>query len=263
MVSRLPADPTALGRLTGVGAADITWDYFDMAAVNLNFGPGTSTVNVLATADANGPLSTTNIFNSGPATINLGNAGSLADFRAQLNLENEAGSDTVNINDQADAAARTATFNTVTRAGDSSLGALTGVAPAQITWDYRDTASVTFNGSNLNNIYVIEASDVPLTINSGTGTNIFRVSPVAHVLANITGALTINGSGTDTLEFFDQNNPLNETYTFDAIPSSLSLDTVPGFSANWTGISAAYLQTNGASTVMDASGTVIVDGTPP
>jgi hypothetical protein len=55
----------------------------------------------------------------------------------------------------------------------------------------------------------------------------------------------------------------SETYTFDAVPSSVSLATVPGFSASFTGMSAVYLETNGVSTVNESSGLVFVDQTPP
>jgi hypothetical protein len=253
---------TSLGALDGVAPAEITWDYFDTTAVNLNFGSGTSTVNVLATGDG-GSATTTNIFNSGPATINVGNAGSLAGIQGQLNLENEPSFDTVNINGQADSASNTVTLSTVTRSGDTSLGALDGLAPAEITWDYFDTASVTINAGSGGNTFNIEAADVATTINGGTGINCFHVSPAAQTLANITGGLTLIGSGADILDFFDQNNPSSETYTFDAVPSSLTLATAPAFSCSFTGMTGAYLETNGLSTVNDASGTVFVDVPPP
>jgi hypothetical protein len=248
---------TSLGAVEGLGAAEITWDYNDTTAVNINFGSGTSTVNVLGTGV------TTNLFNNGAAAINIGSGNNLAGIQGALNLENELSFDTVNINDQADSTDQTPTISTVTRSGDTSLGALDGLASARITWDYSDTMSVAINAGSGNNVYDIEGTGVPTTINAGTGTNIFRVTPTSQLLANITGLLTINGSGADTLEFFDQNNPSSETYTFDAVPSSLSLATVPGFSANFTGMSAVYLQTNGISTVNDSSGSLLVDQTPP
>jgi hypothetical protein len=248
---------TSLGRLTGVGAAAITWDYFDTSVVNLNFGGGTSTVNVLATAD--GPFfTTTNVFNVAAATINVGNAGSLAGILGPLNLENEPSFDTVNINDQADAANYTASITTIPRSGDSSLGSLNGLGAAQITWDYLDTASVTINSGTGFVIWHIEGTGVPTTINGTLGTNAFVVCQASQLLANIAGPLTLLGSGADVVEFFDQNNPASETYMFDSVPSNLSLSTVP-VSVNFSGIGSVYLETNGFSTVNDASGTVLVD----
>jgi len=78
--------------------------------------------------------------------------------------------------------------------------------------------------------------------------------------------LTLNGSGSglDILDFFDQNNPNAETYNFDAVPSNLTLMTVP-VSINFNGFAgtSVYLETNGFSTVNDASGQVNVDVPPP
>src|SRR5262249_41121987 len=118
-----------------------------------------------------------------------------------------------------------------------------------------------FNGSSGSDTYDIEAllSGTHLTINGGTGGNCFHVTPTTQYLGNLAGPLTLNGGGNDTLDFFDTNNPNSETYTFDAVPSMLSLATVPGFAVNWTGMGAVYLMTNGNSTVFDPSSMVIVD----
>jgi hypothetical protein len=257
-VSTIPrAQDSSLGAVNGLGAAQITWDYADTTAVNLNLGPGASTVNVLGTGVP------TNVFNSGAATVNVGDGGSVAGIQGTLNLENEPNYDIVNINDQNDVVGRTATVDTVTRTGDTSLGRLTGLAPAAITWDYFDTTSVTINGGSGGNVFNIEGTGVPTTINGGSGANIFHVSPTAQSLANLAGLLTLNGSGADTVEFFDQNNPNSETYTFDTVPSNLTLATFPGVSCNFSGMASVYLETNGFSTANDASGTVFVDVAPP
>jgi hypothetical protein len=44
---------------------------------------------------------------------------------------------------------------------------------------------------------------------------------------------TLNGSGSDILEFFDQNRSGHETYTFDSIPSNLTLASDPAFNCNF------------------------------
>jgi hypothetical protein len=460
---------TSLGRLTGIGAAPITWDYFDTTAVNIIFGPATSTVNVLGTGVV------TTLFNLAPATVNIGNSNSIAGIQGPLNLENEPSFDTVNINDQSDITAHTAILDTVTRSGDTSLGRLQGIAAA-ITWDYNDTTTVNinlgsgdatvnvlgtgvptainnfgaatvtvgnlgsladiqgavtlFNGPSRDQLTIDDSADAadqnnvvisdtgvtglapaPLnftsfsinmlsiqggsgnnnytvtgtpalalalqtgpgvdavnvqaeaffrltidssagggadvitlgnaansladitgpvtltgagdalvledqgnsaaqtytltdstvtwaggpvvtygglgalmlnnsnggdhvnvestnagdftTVNAGTGGDIFRITPTSQSLANIVGPLTLNdsGSGGDALEFFDQNNPASETYTFDATPSNLTLATV-SVSINFSWVGSVYLETNGASTVNDASGTVLVDVPP-
>src|SRR5262249_52520359 len=124
-----------------------------------------------------------------------------------------------------------------------------------------------FNGSSGSDTYNIEAllRGTHLTINGGTGGNCFHITPTTQSLANIAGRLTLNGGGNDILDFFDTNNPNRERYTFDSVPSMLSLATDPSFSANWTGMAAVYLLTNGHSFVDDPSTLVNVDplGGPP
>jgi hypothetical protein len=84
---------------------------------------------------------------------------------------------------------------------------------------------------------------------------------VAGLLANIYGTLTLNGGGSDILEFFDQNHSGPETYTFDSIPSNLTLGTDLAFHCNFTGIASVYLETNldPGNVISDASMSVLVD----
>jgi hypothetical protein len=178
---------TSLGRLTGLGAPVITWDYYDTTAVNIYFGSGTATVNVQGTGV------TTNLFNTAATTVNIGASNSIAGITGPLNLENEPNYDTVNINDQADAAAHTAVIDTVTRSGETSLGRLTGIAAA-ITWDYYDTSAVTVNfGSGTATVNV-----------QGTGvtTNLFNNAAATVNVGDAVGVADIAGT-------LNLNNPPN------------------------------------------------------
>jgi hypothetical protein len=112
-------------------------------------------------------------------------------------------------------------------------------------------------------IFNIESASVPTQLDAGTGGNTFHVTPTDQYLADIAAQLVIHGGGSDVLAFFDTANPNSETYTFDATPSTLTLATLPNFAAQWDGIGSVYLETNGSSTVDDASGTVLVDVPPP
>src|SRR5262249_27577084 len=161
--------------------------------VNLNLGSGASTVNVLGTGVS------TNIFNRAFATINVGNAGSLADIQGALNLENDPSYDTIYIDDQNDTVRQTATLETFTGSLMPQCGRLTGLTPATITWDYIDTAGVTIFGGSGGNVFNIESTRRPTTIFGGTGVNCFHVSPTALSLADIWGPLMLNGSGADRL----------------------------------------------------------------
>lgn len=114
-----------------------------------------------------------------------------------------------------------------------------------------------------NDLFTIDSTYSPVEVVGGAGPNSFSISPVSNSLASIAGLLTVTGSGADVVSFWDQLNPASETYTFDAVPGTLTLATIPvevDFSGMGGGV---YLQTNGASTVDDPSGSVIVDGEPP
>jgi hypothetical protein len=221
------AGDTSLGRLSGIGAAPITWDYFDSASgVNINFGAGTSLVNVLGTGV------TTNLFNSAAATINIGNSNSVAGIQGTLNLENEPSFDTVNINDQSDSTAHTATIDTVTRSGETSLGRLQGIGAAPITWDYNDTTAVNINfggGTNIVNV-----------LGTGVTTNLFSTvfSTVnigsSNTIAGIQGTLNLeNEPSADVVIINDQNDTTFRSATIETVPRSgdTSLGRLQGMAA--------------------------------
>jgi hypothetical protein len=181
------------GRLTLSGAsapAPITWAYSDTSAANIWTGSGTAAINVLGTG------TTTNLFANAPATINIGSSGgpgSLAGIHGPVNLENEGGPNTVVINDQNDASAQTAVVRTVTRPDGPAMGQLhfQGTAvPADISWDYDDTATATINtGSGGINVTVQGTSAPTTTIINGNpaATNMLQ-GPNATTSWNVTGA---------------------------------------------------------------------------
>jgi hypothetical protein len=218
---------TSLGRLQGVGASPITWDYFDTTAVNINFGSGTSIVNVLGTGV------TTNLFNNGAATINVGNAGSVAGIVGTLNLENEPTQDAVNIFDQNDTTAHTATIDTVTRSGDTSLGRLTGIGAAPITWDYFDT----FSGVNVN---FGSGTSVVNVLGTGVTTTLFNNAFATinvgsgNSVAGIVGTLNLeNEPSGDIVNINDQSDATAHAATIDTVTRSgdTSLGRLQGIGA--------------------------------
>jgi hypothetical protein len=244
------AGDTSLGAVTGLGAAQITWDYHDTSAVNLNLGRGASTVDVLGTGV------TTNVFNSANATINVGSGGSVAGIQGALHLENETAKDTVNINDQGDATTRTVTVSTLTRAGDTSLGAVSGLGAAQITWDYHDTSAVNLNLGN-------GASTVDV-LGTGVTTNVFNSANAAinvgsgGSVAGIQGALHLeNETAKDTVNINDQSDATTRTVTMSTLARAgdSSLGAVNGLGAaqiTWDYADTSVVNLNlgkGASTV--------------
>ena len=219
---------------------------------------------MLSTAPILGTL--TLLGHSNNTTVNLGNAGSVQDINGNLTIANPPWYTTVNVDDSNDPTGQTVTLSNAT-IGGQVYGEISGLAPANIFYKLQDTASVTINGGTGGNVFQIEDvgtsvfTNVPVTINGGSGSNIFRVGQAAELLANIYDTLYLNGSGSDILEFFDQNHSGPETYTFDSIPSNLTLATDPLFICNFTGMASVYLETNldPSNVINDASSSVLVD----
>jgi hypothetical protein len=171
------------GTVAGLTGGTLFYKYSDTYPLNVMTGSGSNTINVLATGV------TTNLFDRGVGMYNVGNAGSVADIRGALNLENEPSHDTVTIYDSSDAATHTAVLDTVPRSGESSLGRLAGLGNAPITWDYSDTSAA--------NVYFGSGTTTVNVLGTGVPTDLWNNGPatvnVGHggSLGDIQGALTL------------------------------------------------------------------------
>jgi hypothetical protein len=152
--------------------------------VNFTAGSGNNTINlqqVLNTVQAN-------VFTSGNNTFNVGNKGfTLNDILGGLSLHGGGGSNTLNVNDQAAAAAETYTIQptSVLRLG------LTG-APSTINFD-ASVKALTVNGTNTGfTSGVFTVLDTPR--NAVTTLNTGADNSAVHVQGT-TGALVINATG--------------------------------------------------------------------
>jgi hypothetical protein len=223
-----PGD-SSLGAVSFVNAFNvtrqITFDYADTQAVNLNLGSGDTTVNVTGTGV------TTNIVNSAAATVNVVSdvsaGGSINDIRGALNL---SGPDTINIADPFEPVGhRTVTVSTITRPGASSLGAVNGLAPAQITWDYANTKVVTINVPNFDDFPLVETT--VNVLGTGVTTNIHGNGPLIvnigdGTVSDIKGDLNLTTETVfDQVNILDSNDP---TLPHDANFDNHG-DSMPGF----------------------------------
>jgi hypothetical protein len=216
-------------------------------------------------------MSTNTIINAGWSndTIDLGDSsGSLRSLiGGYLDIQiNNPGSQMV-LNDQGNSNVVTYTL----KPGNTNPPSVIFTTDSAPIYVFGPLQSLILNGSNgssdpsQSDRYDIENTFTNTTINAAAASNVFRLAPTDQYLADIEAPLTLNGTGNDILEFFDANNPNSETYTFDSVPSMLSLATLPTFAVNWTGMGSVYLMTNRMSMVNDPSGMVIVDppGGPP
>jgi hypothetical protein len=164
-------DTDAFGQISGLAPALIRYEYNDTSTVAISTGVGAAAVNVLATGDATSLLG-----HSANTIVNVGDAGSVQNILGALTIENPPSYTTLNVDDSADPVGRTVTLS----AASIIASQISGLAPALITYRYRDTAS-------------------PLTITGGSGGNTFVVSDVSGFFDG--PAIVLNtGAGDDVVE---------------------------------------------------------------
>jgi hypothetical protein len=221
-----------------------------LSSTTINTGSGVDMVNVRGTA--------------GPLFLNSGSGGDTITLSSSAATLGGIGQVIVN-----DPSKRAAVIVGDSGFTDTTTYTLTSTQVAAAAWptfllNYNNLASLNLNGSSGNDAFAIEstAGATATAVTAGSGVNRFDLTPTDQYLAAVAGPLSLFGGGADTLVFWDTANPSAETYTFDDIPSNLTLATVP-VSINFFGMAAVYLETNGKSTVNDPSGKVLVDVPPP
>jgi hypothetical protein len=217
----------------------------------LNAGDGGNNIRVQGSA---GPLT----INTGTGdTVTLGGASNTLDPIGMVTVNDTTGTAAVVVDDSGFGSAEdylvSSTGITVGRSGNFAL-------------IYRGIGSLTLNGTQGGGTFELDSTSVFTMVQGGAGFNCFHVSPLTQYLAgNLAAPLALSGSGADVLDFFDANDPNAETFSFDGVPSSLTLGSTGATVATFTGMGAVYVMTNGFSTPDDQSGTVVFDpaGGPP
>jgi hypothetical protein len=168
------------GRVRGLSAGAILYQYANTASVTLQLGTNTPTANVLATGV---PV---NLISRIPTTVNVGNAGRVQQIASTLTLTNPTSFDTINVNDSADSSPTTATLDTVS-VGGSNFGIISGLAPGTIQYRYADTTGVNINtgtgGATVN------------ARTTGKPVNLFGTPSAVNTLSASDGANTWNVTG--------------------------------------------------------------------
>ena len=215
-------DPVPYGTITGLAPAAINYAYAATKSLGITLGVGGNTVNVLATGAPTSfqggsvisiiPLAASEGIipfpfprHGGPDTFNIENAGNAQNVNGALTIENSYGQDTITVDDSADATPRSVTLGTAPPAGNSDpFGTISGLAPATITYEAADTASLTINAGGGGNTFTVTGTPTNqlgstggpgVTLNAGTGNDNVTVTGLG---AGTT--LTVNGqAGDDTL----------------------------------------------------------------
>jgi hypothetical protein len=181
-----PSGDTQFGQLTGLQSGPILFEYADTSSVSLTTGSDVDTVNVLKTGITT-TISTSN--GKDAVTIGSGTRG-VKDIKGIVNIENPNNFSVITVDDAADTTGRTVTLDTFTPSGDSDFGKISGLAPADINYEYADTFSVAIkNGSGLDTTNVLR-SQKAVSIDGGGNHDVVNVGNAGSV-QDIQGPLTI------------------------------------------------------------------------
>lgn len=200
------------GTISGLSPAPISYQYGGTSFLSVTLGAKGATVNVLTTGAQTVLAGGRNGTVVGPDTFNVGAAGSTQGIAAPLTFLNSGNSNTITLDDSADAFDRTVTLSTYTPLFDSPYGRVSGLAPAYIDYRERDTASLTVKtGTGANTINVSS---------SGTLTALFGNSADPHS----GGGDTINVGSGGTMQNITAPLNIDDPTSFDSITLNDTLD---------------------------------------
>ena len=217
------------GSITGLAPAAITYKYGDTSSVSVTTGTAADTVNVLATG-----VPTSVSTGGGNDVVNVGNAGSAQGILGALSIQNPPSYTTINVNDGADATARTVTLSTFT-SGGYNWGSITGLAPAAINYKYGDTTSVSVTTGTAADTINVLATGVPTSVSTGGGSDVVNVGN-AGIARGILGTLSIQNPPSYTT--------INVNDGADATARTVTLSTFTSGGYNWgsiTGLAPAAI----------------------
>ena len=125
-------------------------------------------------------------------------------------------SNTININDTGNTSPRSANFDW---AGTSETGALSGLAPAQISWDNPGTANLNLTTGNGGDSIIVYRNNCPLTIDgapSFTNDSIQIGSPLVGGMASILTPVTVENESYANLSLVDSGDSTGRNWTIDS-----------------------------------------------
>ncbi len=122
----------------------------------------------------------------------VGNGGSVQSIQGTLNIENPTSFNTITVDDSSDSAGHTVTLSSFVNPDDSDRnsdpwGKIRGLAPADINYEYSDTAHVTINNSGT-------AADTIIIADPQAAEEISFTAPVLGPLNIVTGIVVNDGS---------------------------------------------------------------------
>ena len=237
--------------LTGLGMIADGIVYSGLITLTISLGSGDNTMLISATSSAattvNGNTGA-DIFNvqattgalilnggKGDDTFNFGSAapysgGTVSNIAGQVTIDGGDGADVVNVDNTGDT---TDNSGTLTATDLTGLGLGTGI-------NYSAVETLKINLGSGDDTFNVQSTSAATILNTGSGANIVNVgslSPdVGGIVDNIQGALTITGSGSDTLNVDDTGSEGDKTGT-------LTATTLIGLGMGESGITYSGLTT--------------------
>jgi hypothetical protein len=242
----------------GLAPAIIAYVSGDAASLTILTGSGGNFISVLSTG------TTTNLVGNGDRdsdTVNVGNNGSLQGIVGTLNIDNSPSFDVLTIDDSADTTGRTVTLGSSTLSDGSPSGYVSGLAPADINYEYADVSSVTVLTGRGGNFISVLATGVTTNL-VGNGT--FSVPDTVNVGNNgsvqaIAATLNIeNPPSFDVLTIDDSADTTGRTVTLGS--STLSDGSASGYVSGLAPVTINYEYADVRSvTVMTGGGGAVVN----
>jgi acrosin len=197
--------------VTGLAPASISYNENDIDGLNIDGSQGSSTYNVLSTPFNGLAFPETRLTCHGPATVNVGNGGSVQGVVGDLFVTDPPNFATLNIDDSADSGGRTVTIT------DSEIA---GLAPGTIHYQQCDLNGLTIVGSNAASTYNILSTGscfgFTTELVTGAGNDVVNVQATSDTL-NL-----INFAGSDTVTIGSQAPSLGGTLSNIAGPVNVS-----------------------------------------
>ena len=227
--------------LTGLGNTGIIYYGLTVPSLTIEGGSGADTWDVNATES--GSTTTINAGNGSNTFVLTPASASLGNVQGAVTLHGGTGTNTLTVDDQNDSSNDTYTL---------AVGSIARTGAATIS--YSGIGSVTVNGSSTAAItYNINstAAATPLTLNGGSGANVFNLTPTSENLNNLAGAIAINAGSASTVNVDDQLNAAAATYTVTSTNVSRS-----GFGGlTYAGVGKLILNGGSAADTYDINGT--------
>ena len=250
-------DTSAWGLVSGLAAGTINYRYAAVHSVTVTAGTGADIVNILATG---GPATYVTSESVDWVNVELGNVLGIA---GPLYIENAQSLTSLAILDGSDTLARTVTLNSFTYTDGTAFGSITGLTQAPINYRYANVGNVSLTLGTGNDVEDVEATGVPVWLESVGGADVVNVGSNGSVGAIAAALDVINDTSSTGLNVNDESDQNSRTATLSTdkdIIDGLNWGLLSGLAPapinfQYDGSSALYLNLGQGANTINVEGT--------